>query len=174
MPSKLNQLAKSEFADVFRDVPSAIFVDFTGVGAEETYELRKSFYDSKLNLRIVKTSLLKVALDEVGTRIDEQTLMGPVGVAYGEDPVQVAKAIVEHRRAFKGSQLKVKGGFLDRAPLMAADVTNLSSLPDRPQLLSMVAGAFAAPLTCFIGVQAEIIRKLLYAFDAIRDKQENG
>jgi large subunit ribosomal protein L10 len=172
MPSKLNQLGANELIELFREVDSAIFVDFTGVGWEETFALRKLLNERKVNLRVVKSSLAKVALKETGTQFDAESLKGPVAMAYGEDPVAVAKTLVEHRQAFRGTPLKVKGGFVERQPLAATDVKALSELPNRQQLLGLVAGAFAAPISAFIGVQAEIIKKLLYAFNAIKEEKE--
>lgn len=174
MPSKLNELAKGEYTGVFGEVESGIFVDFTGVGSEETYALRKALREQSIRLRVVKTSLARVALKELGRPYNDDQMGGAVAIAWGEDPVAVAKGLVEHRRAFPQSSLKLKGGFLEGAAIDAREVTDLSNLPDRQQLLGLVAGAFAAPLTAFIGVQAEIIRKLLYAFEALKDKREKA
>lgn len=172
MPSKLNQLAKQELSERFKDVESAVFVDFTGVGSEETYALRKTLHEADVHLVVVKTTLARLALRELGTTVSDDCFAGPLGIAWSEDPVAVAKLILGHRKKFRGSPLKVKGGFVDRRPLATEDVKALSDLPDRQQLLGMVAGTIAAPLTAFIGVQAEIIKKLVYAIQAIHDKKD--
>lgn len=172
MPSKLNQLAKAELVDLFREVDSGVFVDFTGLGSEETYNLRKLLNSQNVKLRVVKTSLARLALREIGSSYEDSALQGTVGIAFGDDPVAVAKSVLEHRRSNRRSTLKVKGGFVERQPVSADDIKALSMLPGRQQLLGLVAGAFAAPITAFIGVQAEIIRKLLYALEALKDKRE--
>ncbi|MHC4393327.1 MAG: 50S ribosomal protein L10 [Planctomycetota bacterium] len=174
MPSKLNQLQVAEMTAAFDGVKSAIFVDFTGVGSEETFNLRKAFNEQNLTLRVVKTSLAKVALKALGTELDEKSFKSHLGVAFGEDPVAVAKAILEHRKAHRGSKLRAKGGFLENKSISAEEVADLSALPSRHQLLGQVVGTIAAPLTGFIGVQAAIIRKLLYALQAIEEKQKDA
>lgn len=174
MPSKLNQLAKRELVDLFQDLESGVVIDFTGIGSEETYSLRKTLRQQNVSLRVVKASLARVALSSVGTGFNTASFEGPVGIAYGDDPVAVVKALLAHRKENRGTTLKIKGGFLERKALAPSDVQELSNLPSRQQLLGMVAGTIAAPLTAFIGVQAGIIRKLLYAFDALREKREGA
>ncbi|MFC1706900.1 50S ribosomal protein L10 [Planctomycetota bacterium] len=174
MPSKLNRLAKEELRETLANVGNAIFVDFTGVGSEETYLLRKALREAEMMMRVVKTSLAKIALKEIGTEVQDEFFKGSLGVVHSDDPAAVAKLLLAHRRKFRRSTLKVKGGVLDRKPIGPQEVTELSNLPERDQLLGMVAGSIAAPLTAFIGVQAAIIRKLLFAIDAIKEKREGG
>jgi large subunit ribosomal protein L10 len=174
MPSRLNTLSRLELAETFRDVETAIYVDFTGVGAEETYALRKLFHEKDITLRVVKTSIARLALRELGAEIADDTFAGSVGLAYGGDPIHVAKTLMEHRKKHRGSKLKIKGGFLEHKNIAPEEVAALSKLPGRQEMLGIVAGTFAAPITGFVNVQAGIIRKLLYAVEAIKEKKGAG
>jgi large subunit ribosomal protein L10 len=172
MPSKLNQMATRELATLFQKVSSAVVVDFTGVGSEETYQLRKTLRQQKVTLRVVKGSLAKVALKQAGTRFDDGSFAGSVGLAFSDDPVAVVKALQAHRKNKRDTKLKVKGGFLDKNPLKPAEIADLANMPGRQQMLGMVAGAFAAPIAAFVGVHASIIRKFVSTVDAVREQAE--
>ena len=115
-----------------------------------------------------------MALAELGNDVEGGAFDGALGVVYSDDLVAVAKLLLAHRKKFRGTPLKVKGGFLERKPIQAREVTDLSNLPDRHQLLGMVAGTIAAPLTGFVNVQAAVIRKLLYGLEALKDKREKA
>jgi len=174
MPSKLNQLSKDELATAFKDVDSAIFVDFTGVGSAETYDLRKSLHEQKIKMRVVKSTVARIALKDLGNEVKAEQFKGPIGVVYAKDPVAAAKALLAHKKKYKKTTLEIKGGFVGRKGMKPEDVTALSNLPDKKTLLASVVGTLAAPITGFVNVHASILSKLVYAIDAVREKREKS
>ncbi len=174
MPNRVNVLSRQEVTKAFEDVGDAVLVDVTGVDSEQTYALRKLAHERGVRLRVVKNSTARLGLSELGFEIDPALFKGPVAIAWNGDPAQVAKAIADFRKENKGTPLKIKGGFLDRKAISAEQVEALAALPSREQLLSMVVGGIAAPISAFIGVQAAILRSLLYAFNAIKEKKEEA
>ncbi|RME75980.1 MAG: 50S ribosomal protein L10 [Planctomycetota bacterium] len=171
MPNRVNLLLRKEIERALGDAEHAVLVDVTGVDAEQTYALRKLLHEREVHMRVVKNSTARLALESLGFEIDPALFEGPVAIAWNGDPAHVAKTIADFRKEHKGTPLKVKGGFLDRKAIGVEQVEALASLPSREQLLSMVVGTFAAPISSFIGVQAAILRSLLYALEAIKEKK---
>lgn len=67
----------------------------------------------------------------------------------------------------------LKKGYVSGSVMGVDDLVKLASLPTRDQLLSMTLQGFNAPITGFVGVLSGIIRKFVYAVDAIaKDKAE--
>jgi large subunit ribosomal protein L10 len=174
MPNKVNRLSRTEVQESFQSVDNAILVDLTGVDSEATYALRKMMHEREIHLRVVKNSTAKLALRDIGFDVAESAFDGPVAIAWNGDPAQVAKSFADFRKEHKGTPLKIKGGFLERKSITVKQVEDLAALPGREQLLSMVVGTIAAPLSSFVGVQAAILRSVLYAFNAIKEKKDEA
>lgn len=173
MPSKLNQLTRGELRDKLADVESGVFLDLTGINSSNTYAMRKLFNERNIELHMVKNSLAKGALTELGVEADPEMFRGPVAIAYNGDPVSVAKTVVEFRRTIRReAKLAIKGGFLARKAIDAKQVEQLAALPNRHQMLGQVVAQIAAPLTSFVRVYGAILRKPLYALNAIKEKRE--
>lgn len=61
----------------------------------------------------------------------------------------------------------VGGHVFDNKQLVA-----LANLPSREELLAKVLGSMSAPLTGFMAVNQGIIRKFIYAVDALKNKAD--
>ena len=64
-----------------------------------------------------------------------------------------------------------KVGYVAGHVFSAAELTALAKLPSREELLAKVLSGMNAPLSNFVGVTQGIIRKFVYALDAIVKKQ---
>ncbi|GIW71420.1 MAG: 50S ribosomal protein L10 [Planctomycetota bacterium] len=174
MPKKLNELMREELARTFAQVQDAVLLDLTGVDSEQTYALRKLVRERGVQLRVVKNTLAVRALKACGFEVDPSLFQGSVAIAFDTDPAQVARTFADFRRQVPDTSLRIKGGFLERRPISREKVEELAALPGREQLLGMVVGSIAAPLTAFINVHAGLLRKLLYALNAIKEQREGG
>ena len=125
----------------------------------EVTELRNQFRKSGCEYAVLKNTLLKLALKEVGIEGFDAELNGPTAVAFGmEDAVSPAKVVKEFiEKAKKGS---IKCGFVDGEKLDAKGVEALASIPPREVLIAKVMGSLMSAVTKFV-----------YVVDAFRKKQ---
>ena len=64
MPNKKNISNVKELTDKLSRAKSIYFTDYLGLNVSDVTELRKKFFDSKVEYLVVKNTLLKIASDE--------------------------------------------------------------------------------------------------------------
>ena len=153
---------------------SVVLADFTGINVESMTELRKEMREAGVSFHVVKNTLLRRALLDIGIPEDQDIfgiLNGPTAIAYAEDEVLPAKMIKAFSKAHKGL-LVTKGGFVSGRSYSADEVLNLADMPSKEELLSRVVGSMNSPIQGFVMVTSGVIRKFLYAVNAISESKE--
>lgn len=150
---------------------SAVLVDYRGLTVEETTELRKKFREAGVEYKVYKNSLMRFAFKDAGMEDFNQYLTGPNGIAFGiEDAVAPAKISKEFAKDHKN--LEIKAGMVDGKVIDLNGVIGLAELPPREVLIAQVLGGLNGPISGFANVLNANIKNLVYALNAIREKQE--
>src|SRR5699024_7020918 len=98
-------------------------------------------------------------------------LVGPNAIAFGfDDPVQAAKITDEFAKKHKN--LEIKAGIVDGKIIDIEEIKHLASLPSKEVLVAQALGGLNAPITGFANVLQGTIRNLVYALNAVVEKQE--
>jgi len=162
-----------ELNALFGDLNNCVVVDFQGLSVEEANEFRSTLRKNDILVRVVKITLAKRILGEIGREGYEDLFTGPAAVVWGGiDVVQLSKAVHEYAR--KNKKLQIKGGFLDSITITKEDVVKLTKIPDMPILLGGIAAGMAAPLQSVFNCINSLFTSVAYAIDAVRDKVETG
>lgn len=139
----------------------------------EMSELRRLLRSGGVDYQVVKNTLARIAAEDTPVSVARETFKGPLAIALGyDDPVAAAKKVLEFSK--KNDKLKLRGGVVEGRLLGASDVKAVAELPPRPVLLSMMAGAFQAPLSKLAGALAATVGSLGHAMHALRAKRESG
>src|ERR687886_2141463 len=126
----------------------AVFaVDYRGISVPQAAELRQKLNDAGARFRVVKNTLTLLAADKAGADGLKELLEGPTAMTFVRgDAAAAAKALRDFRRSTGNQLLEFKGGWMNGAPLSAADVDAIAQLPSREQLEARLVGMVAAPL----------------------------
>src|SRR2546425_11434843 len=152
---------------------AAILTDFRGLNVHEIAQLRSKLREAGVEYKVVKNTLLQRAAQSVGVADLAPLLEGPTAIAVSRtDPSVPARILLEYIRQMR--KLEIKGGLVEGLVLTAAQIKALADLPSRPQLLAVVLGSMAAPLTGLAAVLGALPRNLVYALDQIRKRQEQA
>jgi large subunit ribosomal protein L10 len=144
---------------------AAVLTEYRGLNVAAMAELRDALRQAGGTYKIYKNTLVRLAARERGLEIDD-LLTGPTAIAFVDgDAAGVAKALRDFAKA--NPALVVKGGLLGSSVLAASDVTALADLPSREQLLSEIAGLFAAPMQQFASLLDAVPRSFSYALNAL-------
>ena len=173
----LTKAAKNEvvehFSGVFKAHPSVILVEYKGLTVKELEGLRSNLKDADTKLKIVKNTLLKIAAKDTDIEQISDLFIGPTAIAVCEnDPAAAAKVFVNSAK--KLPSLKIKGGLVEGNIVGADEITMLSKLPSRPEMISQLLGILSSPVSNFLGTLTQMQTRLLYALEAVKDtKQES-
>ena len=162
MPSKSileqKQAAVAELAELLRNSPAGVLVNYQGITVDADTKLRKALRESGVKYMVVKNSLTGRACDEVGLGDMKQYLSGMTAIAVSEnDPIAPAKVIKEY--AEKIESFEILAGYLDGAVVTKDTVMSLADIPSKEVLIAKFLGSIKSPLYGFA-----------YALQAIIDK----
>lgn len=153
-----------------------VLLNNKGLTLAEATALRAKLRENKVALKVVKNTLLKIALEKTGTDPGQfgELLTRETVIAVGlEDPVTPAKVLVEFCK--DNEKLQIKGGYVDGQVLDAAAVDQLSKLPGREELYARMLGSLLSPIQKFVYALNDGVARPVRVFDAIgRKKEEEG
>ena len=160
-----------------KDAKAIILIDYKGIDAGEVQELRNRFRNADVKYFVAKNTFLKIALNDLGITELDDYLVGPVAVAASSvDEVSAARELVKFKKdVTDGKEYpSFKVGFVNKQIMDASSLSELAKLPPKEVLLGQVLQGFNAPITGFVGVLQGIIRKFVFAVDAIKNKKEEN
>ncbi len=175
MPSeKVLQQKQQLVADLkakLEESVAGVLVDYKGITVAEDTKLRKELREAGVDYFVVKNTMLRFAMNEVGYEELTKVLEGTTALAVSkEDPVAAAKILAKFAEDSK-DKFTVKAGFVEGKALDAAGVNELAKLPSREVLVAKVLGSLNAPISGFANVLNANLRGLVVALNAIAEKQ---
>ncbi len=167
---------KKVVAELKEKIESAnvvVLADFRGITVKDITGLRKQLYKAESEFRVVKNTLLKRAVEEAGLNDLGSQLEGPTAMLLGyKDPVEPIKALVEFTQEIEKGE--IKSGALGKNIITIEDLLAMSKLPPKEVLLAKVVGGIQAPLYGFVNVLQGVLRKFVYALNAVKEQKEKG
>jgi large subunit ribosomal protein L10 len=169
-PEKVAVVA--EVRDRLDAAEGVVLTEYRGLDVRAMAELRKALGEAGAEYAVYKNTMVRFAAKELELDIDE-LLVGPTALAFtgtkadgsAGDPVSMAKALTEFS---KGNQnLIIKGGLLEGRPLSLDEISELSKIAPREELLARLAGGMAAPMQQFAALLAAVPQKMAYALKAL-------
>jgi large subunit ribosomal protein L10 len=137
--------AVADIVEQFNDSAGAVLTEYRGLTVKQLQELRRALGENA-NYAVVKNTLTKLAAKEAGVDGVDDLLNGPTAIAFiNGDLVEAAKGLRDFAKA--NPALVIKGGFVDGAPMEAAEIAKLADLESREVLLGKLAGAMLASLS---------------------------
>lgn len=174
MPSeKILQFKQEVINDISGKISASkgvVLADYRGLTVEQDTELRSALRKAGVSYNVVKNTLTKIAVKELGLEGLNPFLKGPTAMAYCvQDPVSAAKVMNEY--ASKYEKLELKAGVVEGRIIDTETIKALASLPSREVLIAQVLGGLNAPISGFANVLNANIRGLAVALNAIAEKK---
>lgn len=168
------QAIVADLAEKLKNAQGAVFVDYSGTDVATDTEMRRAMRNAGVEYAVVKNTLTRFAVNQIGFEAIDPFLNGPTALAICDsDPVAAAKVICEYANK-KDSKITVKVGIVDGKVINADEVKALAELPSKEALIAQVLGTMIAPITGLANVLNANIRGLAVALQAIADKKSEG
>jgi len=131
----------------------AIAVGYKNIDAAATVKLRKTFRDSKVEYKVVKNTLARLAAK--GTALEKlaENLEGPNAIILGYDDVVLPAKVLREVLKEQGEKMVVKAGVVQGNLVDAKGLAALAEMPVLPELRSML-------LSTINGAASKLVRLL--------------
>ncbi len=133
----------SELKDVFKHSGIIVAAKYAGITVAEMSDLRKKMRENSANVRVAKNRLARIAIEKSPPEGMKHLLIDQIVLMYSEDPVTAAKISVEFAKT--NENLKIVGGAMGNKILDSNDVTEVSKLPSREEVLSSISAILTSP-----------------------------
>jgi large subunit ribosomal protein L10 len=159
------QQVVGELKEAFADVMSVVLADYRGLDVPTVTEMRDEFRQAGCQYRVLKNTLVKIAIK--GSELEPMSalLAGPTAVIWSnESPSAPAKVAVKYAKEQKN--FIIKGGYFEGQVLDMAGVDRLSKMPGKQELQATLLMTFLAAPQDFVRQIIAGPQNFMYLLDA--------
>ena len=162
--------AVAELNEVFTNTSSVVVTQYSGLNVAEISDLRRQMRNAGATFKVTKNRLTKLALEGTPYAPIGGLFIGPIGIAYSDDPIAPAKVAVNFAK--DNEKLVVLGGAMGDSQLDVDGVRALASLPSLEELRGTIVGLLQGSATKLVGVVQAPASQLARVLSAQGSKQE--
>jgi large subunit ribosomal protein L10 len=151
--------AAKDIAGRFKAAEAALLTDYRGLRVGDIAEVRNALRSANCEYKVLKNTLTRIAVREVGLDELVDMLEGPTAVAFcAGDAAAAAKALDEASKKFP--VLVIKGGVLGGKVIGADEAKRLAQLEPREVQLTKIAMLMNSPIQRTANVLSALLRDL--------------
>jgi large subunit ribosomal protein L10 len=170
MPRPEKVQAVADIKERLEGANGVFLAEFAGLSVTEQQELRRGLREVGSEFKVVKMTLARLAMSEIGHEEMFEWMDGPTGLTFADsDAASTAKVLREFSKDHEA--LVVKGGLLGDEVLPPERVSELAEIEPRDVLLARIAGAFEAPMSKLAGLLQALPRDLARMMGQLVDKK---
>lgn len=137
----------SEIAQKMKESDSTVVVEYRGLNVAEVTQLRRELRAEGVEFKVYKNSLTQRAAEEIGANELVKDLVGPNAIAFGTDAVAPARVLAKFAKDHEN--LVLKSGIVEGKVVGVDTIKELSNLPNREGMLSMLLSCLQSPVRSF-------------------------
>ena len=143
------QAIVAALAERLKGASAGVFVDYKGITVDEDTKLRTELRQNDVEYSVVKNTLTRFALKDVGLEAMRDLLNGTISLPTSTaDPIVPIRMIHDvSEKMAKDNKFIVKGAFLEGKVLSDAEIAEIAQLQNKDALYSKVLGTMLAPIT---------------------------
>ena len=169
--SKQEKAVKIEEVSAMVAQAKAIVVaEYRGLDVESVTRLRRQARGQGVQLRVLKNTLARRAVNGTAFAVLSDHLIGPLVYGMGPDPVAVVKVLSSFAK--DNEKLVVKAGAMANFVMDGKAVKALATMPSREELLARLMATMQAPAAQFVRTLNEVPARLVRTLAAVRDARQ--
>ena len=154
----------AKYVELFDGHEAFFLVKNAGLSVLDSKYIRAKFKPIEAKFMVAKNSLAKIALTKAKFSNASDLFVGPVAVAYADDPISVSKLLVEFCK--EGKKLEIIGGNILGKQLGKDDIISLSKMPTENEIRAKIIGLVRAVASKIVTVLNEPGGKLARVISA--------
>lgn len=161
-----------EVSALVAQAQSIIVAEYRGLDVDSVTKLRKEARSQGVQLRVLKNTLARRAVNDTPFAGLADKLVGPLVYGFSSDPVSAAKVLSNFAKS--NDKLVVKAGAMPNVVMDDAGVKALATLPSREELLAKLMATMQAPIGQFVRTLNEVPARFVRTLAAVRDAKEKA
>jgi large subunit ribosomal protein L10 len=155
-----------EITEAWKNVSSIVIADYRGIKVPVVTAMRDDFRKGGCHYRVIKNSLVKIAVKGSKMEPITQLMSGTTAVIWttGESPTPPAEIALKWAKT--EPKFKILGGYYEGSVLNLAGVETLSKMPTKNQIRASMLMTFLAGPQSFVAQIAAPIQNFAYLLDA--------
>ena len=138
---------------------AGVLVDYKGINVAQDTELRTEMRKNEVHYTVVKNTLVRFAIDQLGMNELDSVLHGTTSLATSEgDPIAPFRIASDYAKKL-GDTFTIKAGFMDGRILSMEEIEGISALPSKEALYAKVLGTMLAPITSLAVCLGQILEQ---------------
>ena len=137
----------NEVTEKMKNSSSSVVAEYRGLTVEEVTQLRRALREENVELKVYKNNIVRRAAEATGHEALGECLKGPNAIAFSEDSTAPARVLVKFAK--KHPLLVLKGGVVEGKVVDANTLKELSALPNKEGMISMLLGCLQSPVIKF-------------------------
>ena len=143
------QAVVNEIVDKMKNTDSTVVCEYRGLTVAEVTELRRNLRAEEVEFKVYKNSMVERACEEMGYDLSS-ALTGPNAFAFSKDATAPARVLAKFAKKHKA--LVLKSGVVEGKVVNEDTIKELSLLPNRDGMLSMLLSCLQSPVSSFARV----------------------
>ena len=144
------QAIVAALTEQLKSANSGVLVDYKGITVAEDTALRVELRQNGVQYGVVKNTLTRFAMKNVGLEELDSVLNGTTSMATSDaDPIAPMRIINKYAKQLGDKKFTIKGGFMDGKVLSLDEINALAELPSKETLQAQALGMMLAPITSF-------------------------
>jgi large subunit ribosomal protein L10 len=162
-----------EVKEAFQNVSSVIIADYRGITVPVVTAMRDDFRKNGCHYRVIKNSLVKIAVKGSKMEPMAQLMVGTTAVIWStEVPQTPAKLALKWAK--DEPKFTIKGGYYEGNVLDLAGVNALSTMPGKDEIRASMLMTFLAAPQSFVAQLVAGPQNFAYLLDARKRQLEAG
>ena len=153
------QAIVAALTEQLKNASSGVLVDYKGITVAEDTALRTELRQNEVQYGVVKNTLVRFALNNVGLEGLDDVLNGTTSLATSAGDPNAPMRVVNKYVKQLNDKFVIKGGFMDGKVISLEEIQALAELPSKEVLQAQALGMMLAPITSLAIVLKAIAEK---------------